>query len=184
MANRRQAGAAVQKINPKGSRLATVGPKGGITYAQEFVEAVVRYAFRHTQQEAADFFDLPRGTVHKWCSKYRRLNTQAERRKTSVDNPYRESSYGIDRRLKLSDKLFAEVEHTLEISKLRNKGAVPADVLQKLVTSYGALVDKRRLEEGAHTALVQAVKDPEEIYQEGEAQVVEFRKRHALPSGS
>jgi len=167
----------------QGTRLATVGPRGGITYAQEFVEAVVTYAFKHSQVEAADYFDLPRNTVGKWCKRYKQLEAASKSRNVALDNPYRDTAYGISRRMQLSDKLFAEVEHTLEISKLKHKGYIPADVLQKLITGYGQLVDKRRLEEGVHTALVQAVKDPEEIYSEGEAKVVEFRKRHALPPG-
>lgn len=168
----------------KGARLAKVGPKGGISYAQEFVEAVVAYAFKHTNQEAADYFELPVQTVGRWARQHKKIAEELSKRHVAQGNPYRGGKYGIDKRMKLSDKLFAEVEHTIEVVKLKRGGYVPPEDLQRLINAYSALVDKRRLEEGVHTALVQAVKDPEEIYEEGEAKVVEFRKRHALPSGS
>lgn len=163
--------------------LATVGSRGHKTYAPEFKEVVIMYAFKHSIAEASDYFDLPRNTISKWCNDVQVTNQKLAKRHVATANPYRGTQYTLDRRMRLSDKLFAEVEHTLEMTKLSH-GYVPADVLHKLVTSFRDLTDKRRLEEGAHTALVQAVQEPEEIFNEGEARVVEFRKRAALPSGS
>ena len=151
------------------------------SYAHEFKLAVVAYALKHTQDEAVVYFGLPRTTVQKWVKKFRTLDAQLAKQHVQLDNPYRGTAYGVQRRMNLSDKLFAELEHTVEVTRMKAGGFVPADVLQKLVNAYGLLVDKRRLEEGAHTALVQAVSDPQTIYQEGEAKVVEFRKRAELP---
>lgn len=165
------------------TKLATVKGRGKIQYAQEFVEVVVQHAMKHGQQDAAEYYDMPRGTISRWVKVAEELNEVASKRHAAVNNPYRGTQYTLERRMNLSDKLFAELEFTLEAEKVRN-GYVSADILKALVTSFRDLTDKRRLEEGAHTALVQAVKAPEEIYEEGEAKVVEFRQRAALPPGS
>lgn len=171
-----------KKTEPK-AVLANVTSRGYQTYAQEFIEVVVAHAMKQTHEEASVYYDVPLTTVKRWCKRYRSINEAASKRHVAIENPYRGTSYSLERRLALSDKLFAELDYTLELTRMK-EGAVPADVLQKLVTAYGLLIDKRRLEEGAHTALVQAVKNPEEIYEAGDAKVVEFRRRAALPPGS
>lgn len=162
--------------------LATVSPNGRHHYAQEFIEVVVAKAFKQSMLEASAYYDVPYATVRNWCKLYKDVASAAATKQGMAENPYRGGSYGISKRLQISDKLFAELEHTLEISKMKHGGYIPADILQRLVNTYGVLVDKRRLEEGIHTALVTSVKEPEEIFQDGDAKVVEFRQR-ALTAG-
>ena len=161
---------------------ANISLGGRRQYAHEFIEVVVAHAFKHDAEEAAAYYDISINTVRRWMRRYKELAAEVHKMKVASTNPYRGTEYGIVRRINLSDKLFAEVEHTLEVTKVKH-GYVPADQLVRLITAYGLLTDKRRLEEGAHTALIQAIKDPEAIVREGEAKVVEFSKRAALPPG-
>lgn len=181
MAKRRSPSGSTKKPIPQRG-LAKVSSGGKYQYAIEFVLLVVDHANRHTIEEAADYYGVSGSTIGKWQKRYNELDHAVDEGRTGVLNPYRDSQYGVTQRIGLSDKLFAELEFTLEITKMKH-GYVPADILGRLITGYGMLVERRRLEEGAYTALVQSVRDPEEIYQEGEAQVVQFRRRASLPAG-
>jgi hypothetical protein len=153
-------------------------------YAQEFVEVVVRHAMKHGSEDAAAYYGVVKGTIERWRRAAADLSQEADSIVLSRSNPYRGTEYNLQRRLGVSDKLFAELEHTVEIERVKSGGYVPSDVLQRLVSSYSMLTDKRRLEEGAYTALVAEAKDPEEIFKEGQTRVIEFRKRNALGAGS
>lgn len=155
-----------------------------VKYAQVFVLNVVAYALAHTNQEAAAFFDLPVRTIENWRKQMKQADTKAMETlsPSSRFNPYRGMPYSIERRLALSDKLFAELEKTAEIEVTRH-GYIPAEILHKLIIGYSILTDKRRLEEGVHTDLIASIRDPRQIEEEGEAKVLSFRKRYSLPSG-
>ena len=155
-----------------------------VQYEQAFVLAVLAMAMRRTNQEASDYYDVPVRTIEDWRAAANKADAEQLKQATtrSGRNPYRGTPYSIEKRLRLSDKLFAELEYTIEVEKEQH-GYIKADVLQKLIVGYSILTDKRRLEEGAHTALISAFQDPQDIFEEGEAKVVEFRKRYALGSG-
>lgn len=162
----------------------TVSLGGRRTYVAEFIVVVTAYALKHGVQEAAAYYDVPTRTISKWVKEARDMNElDLEKALSKTNNPFRDTQYNIQRRMALSDKLFSELEMSIEAERLKNGGYIPAPMVSKLASAFATLVDKRRLEEGAHTALVQEAKEPEAILTEGEARVVEFKRRFGLPSG-
>jgi hypothetical protein len=162
----------------------TVSVGGRRTYADQFIVVVTVYALKHGVTEAEAYFDVPARTITRWVNETKKMNDATIRQALSrTSNPYRETVYNLQRRMRLSDKLFAELEMSVEAERIKNDGYIPAHILSKLTGSFSTLVDKRRLEEGAHTALVQEAKEPEAIYAEGEARILEFRRRYGLPEG-
>lgn len=153
-----------------------------VQYHHVFVLAVIAYALQHGNNEASVYYELPVRTIENWRKMYKDADKADLASRASTANPYRGTEYNLQKRLNLSDKLFAELEHTAEVERAK-RGYIPADILHKLIVGYSILTDKRRLEEGAHTALINAFASPQEIYREGQAKVAEYRQRHALPSG-